>query len=282
MKFSVGKQRPAHYRPAYPEEFDLFSHLELCAAVPQALFAITTWKENGLPNLCPHAWTCFHGDRTAFFAVMGNLYQHTHTYSQPTPRRMFLHQFSFHEALRGDDARHSRKRRRYGRICRRGADARALRGDKRSGHPRELSHHGVPPAGSARPERRGRGGDGDGRSGARVRGRRLRARGEATASARTAFCCSPRGRRTWKAARPPPPPSATLRPGCGIERAALYDTMMSASSTGTAFCRFARLVSICRPILPALKSMVSKFLAVSCATVRNGFFMPMGEQPPCT
>ena len=80
MKFSVGKQRPAHYRPAYPEEFDLFSHLELCAAVPQALFAITTWKENGLPNLCPHAWTCFHGDRTTFFAVMGNLYQHTHTY----------------------------------------------------------------------------------------------------------------------------------------------------------------------------------------------------------
>ena len=65
MKISVGKQRPAHFRPAYPEEFDLFSHLELCAAVPQALFAITTWKENGLPNLCPHAWTCFHGDRTA-------------------------------------------------------------------------------------------------------------------------------------------------------------------------------------------------------------------------
>ena len=81
MKISVGKQRPAHFRPAYPEEFDLFSHLELCAAVPQALFAITTWKENGLPNLCPHAWTCFHGDRTAFFACMGNLYQHTHTYA---------------------------------------------------------------------------------------------------------------------------------------------------------------------------------------------------------
>ncbi len=80
MKFSVGKQRPAHYRPAYPEEFELFSHLELCSAVPQALFAITTWKENGLPNLCPHAWTCFHGDRAAFFACMGNLYQHTHTY----------------------------------------------------------------------------------------------------------------------------------------------------------------------------------------------------------
>ena len=80
MKFSVGRERPAHFTPAYPEEFALFSHLELCSAVPQALFAITTWKENGLPNLCPHAWTCFHGDRTAFFACMGNLYRHTHTY----------------------------------------------------------------------------------------------------------------------------------------------------------------------------------------------------------
>ncbi len=81
MKISVGKERPGHFQPSYPEEFDLFSHLELCAAVPQALFAITTWKQNGLPNVCPHAWTCFHGDRTAFFAVMGNLYQSTHTYA---------------------------------------------------------------------------------------------------------------------------------------------------------------------------------------------------------
>ena len=93
MKISVGKQRPAHYRPAYPEEFELFSHLELCSAVPQALFAITTWKENGLPNLCPHAWTCFHGDRTAFFACMGNLYQHTHTYANILREKCFCLNF---------------------------------------------------------------------------------------------------------------------------------------------------------------------------------------------
>ena len=81
MKICVGTQRPAHFTPAYPEEFDLFSHMELCSSVPQALFAITTWKPNGLANVCPHAWTCFHGDSTAFFAVMGNLYQSTHTYA---------------------------------------------------------------------------------------------------------------------------------------------------------------------------------------------------------
>lgn len=81
MKISVGTRRPAHFKPSYPEEFDLFSHLELCAGIPQALFAITTWKQNGMPNVCPHSWSCFHGDRTAFFAVMGGLYQHTHTYA---------------------------------------------------------------------------------------------------------------------------------------------------------------------------------------------------------
>lgn len=35
-------------------------------------------------------------------------------------------------------------------------------------------------------------------------------------------------------------------------------------------------------ILPALKKIVSKSAAVLCAIVRNGFFQPMGEQPPCT
>ena len=28
MKISVGRERPAHFTPAYPEEFALFSHLE--------------------------------------------------------------------------------------------------------------------------------------------------------------------------------------------------------------------------------------------------------------
>lgn len=81
MKIGVGTRRPDAFTPSYPEEFDLFSHLELCAAVPQALFAVTTWKANGLPNVCAHAWSSFHGDRGGFFAVMGCLYKHTHTYA---------------------------------------------------------------------------------------------------------------------------------------------------------------------------------------------------------
>ena len=63
------------------------------AGIPSALFAVTTWKGNGQPNVCFHAWSCFHGDKTAFFAVMGNLYQHTHTYTNIKRDRCFCINF---------------------------------------------------------------------------------------------------------------------------------------------------------------------------------------------
>ncbi len=89
MKIEIGKTFPSHFHPSYPQEFELFSHLETTAAIPAVLFAITTWKENGKPNICFHAWSSFHGDSTAFFAVMGNLYQHTHTYANIQRERCF-------------------------------------------------------------------------------------------------------------------------------------------------------------------------------------------------
>ena len=81
MKLQVGNQRPGHFQPGYPEQWDIVSHLECAAGIPQTLFAITTRKENGQPNVCFHSWSCFHGDKTAFFAVLGGLFQHTHTYA---------------------------------------------------------------------------------------------------------------------------------------------------------------------------------------------------------
>ena len=81
MKIEIGKEFPTYFQSAYPEEFELFSHFETTSAIPQVLFAITTWKENGMGNVCFHSWSCFHGDHTKFFAVMGGLYQHTHTYA---------------------------------------------------------------------------------------------------------------------------------------------------------------------------------------------------------
>lgn len=93
MKLEFGQEFPSYFRPAYPEEFELFSHFEVTAGIPNVLFAITTWKENGKPNVCFHAWSCFHGDKTAFFAVMGNLYQHTHTYANIQRERCFCINF---------------------------------------------------------------------------------------------------------------------------------------------------------------------------------------------
>ena len=37
--------------------------------------------------------SCFHGDKTAFFAVMGNLYQHTHTYANIKREKCFCINF---------------------------------------------------------------------------------------------------------------------------------------------------------------------------------------------
>ena len=93
MKIEIGKEFPGYFKSLYPEEFQLFSHFETTAAVPGALFAITTWKENGKPNVCLHSWSCFHGDKTAFFAVMGNLYQHTHIYANILRERCFCVNF---------------------------------------------------------------------------------------------------------------------------------------------------------------------------------------------
>ena len=62
MKIEIEKDFPQYFKPAYPEEFELFSHFEVTAGIPTVLFAVTTWKENGKPNVCFHSWSCFHGD----------------------------------------------------------------------------------------------------------------------------------------------------------------------------------------------------------------------------
>ncbi len=93
MKLEIGKEFPGYFKPLYPEEFEICSHFEVTAAIPTVLFAVTTWKENGKPNVCFHAWSCFHGDKTAFFAVMGNLFQHTHTYANILREKCFCINF---------------------------------------------------------------------------------------------------------------------------------------------------------------------------------------------
>lgn len=89
MKIEIGSDFPKYFKPSYPEEFELFHHFEVTAGIPTVLFAVTTWKENGKPNVCFHSWSCFHGDKTAFFAVMGNLYQYTHSYKNIQREKCF-------------------------------------------------------------------------------------------------------------------------------------------------------------------------------------------------
>ena len=93
MKIHISEDFPKYFKAAYPEEFELFSHFETTSAIPQVLFAVTAWKENGKPNVCLHSWSCFHGDKTAFFAVMGCLYQHTHTYANIQREKCFAINF---------------------------------------------------------------------------------------------------------------------------------------------------------------------------------------------
>ena len=101
MKLQVGTERPGHFQPGYPEQWDIVSHLECAAGIPQALFAITTRKENGRPNVCFHSWSCFHGDKTAFFAVLGGLFQHTHTYANILREGVFCLNFLPLSAYKG-------------------------------------------------------------------------------------------------------------------------------------------------------------------------------------
>ncbi len=61
--------------------WNIFSHLEFTTAIPHVLFAITTLKENGKPNINYHSWSCFQGDNGGFYAILAGIYQHTHTYA---------------------------------------------------------------------------------------------------------------------------------------------------------------------------------------------------------
>lgn len=44
MKIEIGKDFPQYFKPLYPEEFELFSHFEVTAGIPTALFAITEYS----------------------------------------------------------------------------------------------------------------------------------------------------------------------------------------------------------------------------------------------
>ncbi len=80
MKHEIGTERPAALRESWPGQYDLFSHFEFVAGVPQPLFLITTRKANGAANACLHSWSSFSGDAGGFFAILGGLMPGGHTF----------------------------------------------------------------------------------------------------------------------------------------------------------------------------------------------------------
>ncbi len=81
MKIEIGAQKPANFKTYWDGQYEVFSHFDYACGIPSVLFAITTVKENGKPNVCFHAWSNFTGDGSGFFAVVGGLYRHSHTYA---------------------------------------------------------------------------------------------------------------------------------------------------------------------------------------------------------
>lgn len=79
-KIEIGLKRPENFATYWPGQYEIFSHFEYAAGIPQALFAITTRKENGKPNVCFSAWSSFTGGAGGYFAVLGGVGKGSHTY----------------------------------------------------------------------------------------------------------------------------------------------------------------------------------------------------------
>lgn len=81
MKIEIGAQKPVNFKEYWPGQYEFFSHFEYVSGVPHGLFLITTIKENGKPNINFHSWSAFTGDSGGYYAVLGGLGMHTHTYA---------------------------------------------------------------------------------------------------------------------------------------------------------------------------------------------------------
>lgn len=80
MKIEIGSQKPERFKTYWDGQYDVFSHFEFACGIPSVLFAVTSAKESGKPNVCFHAWSTFTGDGDGFYVIMGGINRHSHTY----------------------------------------------------------------------------------------------------------------------------------------------------------------------------------------------------------
>ena len=66
MKIEIGESGPDNLKEYWPGQYSVFHRLEYACGIPSVLFAITTRKENGRPNVNFHGWSSFTGDVGGF------------------------------------------------------------------------------------------------------------------------------------------------------------------------------------------------------------------------
>ena len=93
MKIEIGEKRPDNFKEYWSGQYNIFSHFEYACGIPSILFAITTLKENGKPNVNFSAWSSFSGDGKGFYSVMPGMLHHTHTYKNIMRTKEFVINF---------------------------------------------------------------------------------------------------------------------------------------------------------------------------------------------
>lgn len=92
MKLELGFEKPEVLVQKWLGQYDIFSWMEYVSAIPQPLFLVTTYKENGIPNVCFHAWSTFTGEGENFYCILSML-NHQHTYKNIKERKDFCVNF---------------------------------------------------------------------------------------------------------------------------------------------------------------------------------------------
>jgi flavin reductase (DIM6/NTAB) family NADH-FMN oxidoreductase RutF len=83
---------PESFKETWPGQFKIFSWMEFVTAIPQAISVITTYKDNGLTNACPQAWTTYTGDEGGYYVIF-SLMNTTHTYQNILREKEFAVNF---------------------------------------------------------------------------------------------------------------------------------------------------------------------------------------------
>ena len=79
MKHEIGITQPDYLIEDWPNKYQVFSWLEYIVTVPNPIFLVTTYKENGKPNANLHSWGFPVGDRDHYSFLLAIL-DGTHTF----------------------------------------------------------------------------------------------------------------------------------------------------------------------------------------------------------